>query len=359
MPLFDDTPQTLSCSVTVDDTVRELSAAFDYAFDGHSTFTVPQTGTVPSRFGIGLIVGPSGTGKSSLLRQWGTPVDPVWDPTKAVCSHFESAADARERLSAVGFNSIPSWMRPYHVLSTGEKFRADMARRLGDSATVDEFTSVVDRNVAASCANSIRRYVDQKGLTGLVFASCHYDIIEWLRPDWIFDTNTNRMVGRGSERRPEIVLEMLPCGAEAWAMFRNHHYLDGNLNKSSRCWLFTWNDTPIGFTSAVTLPSGTLKRAWREHRTVVLPDFQGLGLGVRISDATAEVFVRDGCRYFSKTAHPRMGEYRNRSPLWKPTTKNGISRQDYKTRLSNFEGRYQMKHADRVCYSHEYIGGIA
>jgi GNAT superfamily N-acetyltransferase len=250
-------------------------------------------------------------------------------------------------------------MRPYHVLSTGEKFRADMARRLGDSATVDEFTSVVDRNVAASCANSIRRYVDQKGLTGLVFASCHYDIIEWLRPDWIFDTNTNRMVGRGSERRPEIVLEMLPCGAEAWAMFRNHHYLDGNLNKSSRCWLFTWNDTPIGFTSAVTLPSGTLKRAWREHRTVVLPDFQGLGLGVRISDATAEVFVRDGCRYFSKTAHPRMGEYRNRSPLWKPTTKNGISRQDYKTRLSNFEGRYQMKHADRVCYSHEYIGGIA
>ena len=91
----------------------------------------------------------------------------------------------------------------------------------------------------------------------------------------------------------------------------------------------------------------------------MLPDYQGLGLGVRISDATAEMFLMQGCRYFSKTAHPRMGEYRNRSPLWKPTSKNGRTREDYGTGKDTYEQRYKMKHAHRLCYSHEYIGGIA
>lgn len=352
---FENKSQEMSCNVVLDDITKELSASFDYPFTGKSVFTPPAILNVPKTFGIGLIVGPSGTGKSSILKKFGNETNIAWDATKAVCSHFKNSVDARERLSAVGFNSIPSWMRPYHVLSTGEKFRADMSRRLDNGAVIDEFTSVVDRNVAKSCSNSIRRYVDEKGLSGLVFASCHYDIIEWLQPDWVFDTSTSTIAGRGAKRRPEIVIELVPCSTKAWTMFRNHHYLDANINKSSRCWIATWNGVPVGFSSSLPFPSGTVKNAWRGHRTVVLPDFQGIGLGVRISDATAEIFVKHGYRYFSKTAHPRMGEYRNRSPLWKPTSKNGISRQDYKTRISTIEGEYQMKHADRVCYSHEYI----
>ena len=171
-----------------------------------------------------------------------------------------------------------------------------------------------------------------------------------------FDTSTSRTTARGYERRPEIVLEVLPCSPEAWAMFRNHHYLDGNINKASRCWIATWDGTPVGFASALSFPNGSIKNGWREHRTVVLPDFQGLGLGVRISDAVAEIFVSNGHRYFSKTAHPRMGEYRSKSPLWKPTTKNGISRQDYKREGTKVSEEYSRKHADRVCYSHEFIG---
>jgi GNAT superfamily N-acetyltransferase len=114
--------------------------------------------------------------------------------------------------------------------------------------------------------------------------------------------------------------------------------------------------------AAISFPSGTIKNAWRGHRTVVLPEYQGLGLGVRLSDAVAEIMVQNGHRYFSKTAHPRMGEYRERSPLWRPTSTNKKDRQDLR-HLDVDAGFSWMrkKHQDlkdRICYSHEYIGHI-
>ena len=342
--------------VEVDEVVRHLSASFDYEFDGVSTFSPPVMPPVPAGFCIGLIVGPSGSGKSSLLKRFGSesPVD--WSPYRAICSHFDSAEDAQRRLSAVGLNSIPTWMRPYHVLSTGEKFRADLARRLAHGAVIDEFTSVIDRNVAKACSHALRRYCDNEGLTGLVLASCHYDIIAWLQPDWVFDTGTGRLTGRGAERRPTIKLEVVPCSNKAWGMFSRHHYLSHSLNPAARCWLVLWNEIPIGFASALAFPNGNIKNAWREHRTVVLPDYQGLGFGVRISDAIGQMFVDQGCRYFSKTSHPRMGGYRNASPHWRPTSKNGKDRKDYNPMKKTKEDAHKMRHAKRVCFSHEFIG---
>ena len=171
---------------------------------------------------IGLIVGPSGSGKSTLLREFGEEQNIEWDSNKAVCSHFNDATDAEERLSSVGFNSIPSWMRPYHVLSNGEQFRADLARRIEDGAIIDEYTSVVDRNVARSCSVAVKKYIDKKGLKNIVFATCHYDIIEWLEPDWIYDTVSQTIDSRRLLRRPDIEVEVLPCTVKAWEMFRNH-----------------------------------------------------------------------------------------------------------------------------------------
>jgi GNAT superfamily N-acetyltransferase len=265
-------------------------------------------------------------------------------------------------LGAVGLNSVPSWLKPYHVLSTGEKFRADLARSLEDNAIIDEFTSVVDRNVAKSCSNAISRHIRKVGLKNLVFASCHYDIIEWLQPDWVYDTTVNRLiVGRGSDR-PEIKLEVVPCSTEAWSIFRDHHYLSGAINKSSRCWLAIWEATIVGFAATITLPSGSLKNAWKGHRTVILPDFQGLGIGVRLSDAIGEIHIHNGMRYFSKTAHERLGEYRNKSIKWRPTTHNMEDRsrqydKSIKDKQNTFYSKELMsKHANRICYCHEYIG---
>ena len=346
----------LMSSVSMDQALADACRPFDYEFSGVSEFTLP-TFDAPTRDGswsVGLIVGPSGSGKSSLLRQhYGTTPEVEWDPTKAIASQV-----SYEKLSAVGLSSVPVWCRPFHVLSNGEAFRANMAALLGSNTTFDEFSSVVDRVVAKAVSHAVQRYIRANTLTGIVLASCHYDIIEWLNPDWVFDTQTGCLSLMGCLRRRELShIEVFPCHSSAWELFRDHHYLTGNMNKASRCYLAMWGDNPIGFASTLAYPSGTVKNAWREHRTVVLPDYQGMGIGVRLSDFVAALHVRLGHRYFSKTAHPRMGEYRERSPFWIGTSKNKKARHDYSESRKTKEDAYKMKHAARVCYSHEFIGG--
>ena len=343
--------------VKTDDITDYVSKVFDFPFTGRNEIELPDPPIVPADYSIGLIVGPSGSGKSTLLKTFGKNEEIAWGDNRAICSHFRSTEDALNRLSAVGLNSIPSWVKPFAVLSTGEKFRADLSRRLDNNCVVDEFTSVVDRTVAKATSRACSRYIRRFELKNCVFASCHYDIIDWLEPDWVYDTSVRQfMPSRGSERRPKIPLEIVPCSREAWAAFKDHHYLDGNLNKSSRTWVAIWENHLVGFVAALSFPNAHIKNAWREHRTVVLPDFQGLGIGTRLSDAVAEMFVADGCRYFSKTSHPRMGEYRESSPLWRPTSKNKKARHDYSEKHQTKEDNHKMRHFDRVCYSHEFVG---
>lgn len=343
--------------VQADEFTKAASTAFDYKFEGESTFEGWEKPLIPADFSIGLILGPSGSGKSLLLRQFGIEDNHEWNPEKAIVSHFASPEDALDRLMAVGLNSIPSWCRPFHVLSNGEQFRANLARKLKDGAVIDEFTSVVDRNVAKAASVAMRRYVDRKGLKNIVLASCHYDILDWLRPDWYFDTVDGILHDGRSLQRPSIEIRIYPCSKDTWSMFAKHHYLTEDFNKAAKAYLATaafagGNETIVGFASALPMPCGTLKNAYREHRTVVLPDFQGFGLGPKISDAVAQLHLDEGKRYFSRTAHPRFGAYRDRSKAWKRTSTYK------KLRAPNAVANSQIKRFDftRTCFSHEYIG---
>lgn len=349
--LFSSTaPNQLTSTIIQDQFTRDIAKAFDYSFDGVSTFTPPRFVLPEEDFSIGVIVGASGSGKTTILDKIGKAEAVGWRRDRAIVSHFSSSLDAQQRLAAVGLNSVPSWFRPFHVLSMGEQFRADLARRLKDKAVVDEFTSVVDRSVAKSCSNAVQRYIKKQGIKNVVFSSCHYDIIPWLQPCWVFDTATGGFMPRGSLRRPEIKISVEPCGVESWSMFRRHHYLTSKINKAAHCWLALWGEEVIGFVSALPLPSGTVQNAWREHRTVVLPDFQGLGFGVRISNSVAQLFLDKGKVYYSKTTHPRFGGYRNQSDLWRATSQNMKSGSAPHSKMTSWKVRSVMS------YSHEYVG---
>jgi GNAT superfamily N-acetyltransferase len=136
-------------------------------------------------------------------------------------------------------------------------------------------------------------------------------------------------------------------------MFKDHHYLSGDLSNASRCYVGVLDGKVVGFSATMTMPNGNIKNAWRGHRTVILPDYQGMGLGVRFSDAIGQIHLEQGHRYYSRTAHIRMGYYREQSTLWIPTSKNRKLRKDI-THENIFNNHY----ADnkRVCFSHEYIG---
>ena len=343
----------LTTYVGVDNLTQELIRPFDYESNGEENFypyLIPED--LPKDFSIGVIVGASGTGKSTLLRKFGEPEKHRWNSFRSIAWHFNNAVEANERFSAAGLMSVPDWIKPYYALSTGQKFRADLARSLRNNSIIDEFTSVVDRNVAKSASTAMARYVRKNNLKGIVLATCHRDILEYLEPDWVIDTDRGEWSNGRWLQRPDLHLTILPCSNEVWKHFAPHHYLSESLNKSAHCYVAFWDNQLIGFASSLAYPSGTVQNAYREHRLVILPDYQGLGFGPKLSEAVAKHYTDNGKRYFSKTSHPRLGGYRDQSPLWKPTSKNHMKRKDgqdpTKTRWTINPNRWS--------FSHEYIG---
>jgi ABC-type ATPase with predicted acetyltransferase domain len=143
---------------------------------------------------LGVIVGSSGSGKSTMLKNFGQEEQPQWNPNKSIISHFDNPDEAINRLGSVGLNSVPSWYKPYHVLSNGEKFRADLARKIKSGAVIDEFTSVVDRTVAKAASVSLSKHISDNDLENIVISTCHSDILDWLEPDWVLNTDTGELL---------------------------------------------------------------------------------------------------------------------------------------------------------------------
>jgi ABC-type ATPase involved in cell division len=179
----------LTSTVNIDDCTKLASKAYDYVFDGNSKFYPWELPKELPKFNLLVIVGSSGSGKSSLLSKFGTEENPEWQNDKAIISQFGEPDAAFNLLSAVGLNSIPTWTRPFHVLSNGEKFRANLARKIKSGAVIDEFSSVVDREVAKSASLSLRRYINNNKLSDVVISTCHSDILHFLEPDIVIDTD--------------------------------------------------------------------------------------------------------------------------------------------------------------------------
>jgi ABC-type ATPase with predicted acetyltransferase domain len=342
----------LESIIEMDELTSSLISPFDYKSEGTEQFfpyLIPDD--LPKVFGVGVIVGASGTGKSTLLKTFGEPEKFIWEKNKSIASHFETPQEANEKFAAAGLMSVPDWIKPFQVLSNGQKFRAELARSLKNNAVIDEYTSVIDRNVAKAASTSMARYVRKNKLNGIVIATVHRDILEFLEPDWVIDTDRGEWTQGRYLQRPELVLKIYPCSNLLWEYFSKHHYLSESLNKASHNFMAVWENRLVGFVSVMSYPSGTVKNAFREHRLVVHPDFQGFGFGPRISETVAKHYTENGKRFFCKTSHPRLGEYRDNSEKWKPTSKNHKIRTDGKTT----KGRWVLNN-ERWSYSHEFIG---
>jgi hypothetical protein len=305
--------------------VAQVEGIFDIAPSERSEETWDVQLDLPDIWNVGLIVGPSGSGKTTVARElFGASLVGEWDwpREKSVLDGFSadmSIKDITALLSSVGFSSPPSWLRPFHVLSNGEQFRVNMARTLAEMpslAVVDEFTSVVDRTVAQIGSAAIQKTIRRRNQQ-LIAVSCHYDIIDWLEPDWVYQPHVNDLqVGRSLHRRPTLSFTVKRVHHSAWRLFGKYHYLDEKLNKAAYCFCAFLDDRPVAFCAVLPFPHA-IRPGWRFHRLVCLPDYQGVGIGSVLADYVGSIMKSSNKPVFRTLAHPAVIHAANKSTNWK------------------------------------------
>ena len=118
---------------------------------------------------------------------------------------------------SVGFASPSDWLKAYDCLSQGEKMRVDIARALcldQQLVVFNKFTSVVDREIAKVSAFAISKAV-RRSKKKFIAVTCHYDVVDWLEPDWVFCTDTMEFDRKKDGGRPltsKFIGAALPCG---------------------------------------------------------------------------------------------------------------------------------------------------
>lgn len=206
MPHFDIVKQS-----NIKDTFRisKIKADFDIKNEHANEHFVGDI-EMPEKWNIGVIVGGSETGKTSIAKElFGKDYITNFEyNAESVIDDMPKASvdEIAKTFYSVGFGSVPSWLKPYQVLSNGEKMRVDLARALlaQDFIVFDEFTSVVDRKVAKTACIAINKAIKNHNKK-FIAVSCHYDILEWLSPDWVFDTNEMKsFFGKSHDRKKNL-----------------------------------------------------------------------------------------------------------------------------------------------------------
>lgn len=309
---------------------------------------------------IGVIVGSSGTGKTTIAKNLFKKdyIEKYKYSAESILDDFDKSFtvdDIVKTFNSVGFSSPPSWLKPYSVLSQGEKMRVDLARSImekKDLIVFDEFTSVVDRDVAkigsAAISKTIKR-TDKK----FIAVSCHYDIIEWLEPDWVFDANEMKIKwSRGLLRRPKIEIKIFERKG-MWNIFKKYHYLDNKLNKAARQFVAYIDNKPVGFCGILHFPHSKAKNIKKVTRLVVLPDYQGIGIGFKLLNYIGKYYKELNMRLRIVTSTPSLIYSFKNSSKWLLARK-GRSPDSSKTGITEFTKTSSKK---RYTTSWEYAEG--
>lgn len=290
-------------------------------------------------FGVGLILGASGSGKTTLAKRiYGEdcfavnldPEKPIIDQLPKHLTYDECAA----ALSGIGLTSVPCWIRPVNTLSNGQRARAEAALAMYRSektiVVLDEWTSVVDRTVAKVMSHCVQKFARKHVALGapIVLLSCHYDVVEWLDPDWVIDCNsqsfTDRRLLQPSQRQRQEHLEFAikEVDRSSWRYFSKYHYLSEKLPGGK---IFTFGlfhgPNQIGFqcfANYVPHRIGTKnKMIMHSNRTVIHPDYAGFGLGIRLINETSQLVLDRDFKVMAKFSSVPIYRSMVKNPAWR------------------------------------------
>ena len=340
-------------------------AAIVGRFDLQST-TIEErfTGAIEPKndWQVGLIVGKSGTGKTSIARQLfpeSIVIGYEWGENAVVddMPKSKSIDEITGAFMSVGFSSPPSWLKPYSVLSNGEKMRCDLARAILEDSEMfvfDEFTSVVDRQVAQVASYAMQKAI-RKTQNRFIAVTCHADVEDWLLPDWVFSTDdmTFRESDGQKKNRPEIRIQIFDTkDREVWKLFARHHYLAHNHNTAARIFVIFADGQLCGMLSTLNFPN-----QWRmirkAHRLVILPDYQGIGLAMILNEFVAKDCETNKITYMITTSHPSLIAAMRKSEKWKMIRNGRVAKHSNKT-LSHGSKMAQSGSSGRITATFEW-----
>jgi ABC-type ATPase with predicted acetyltransferase domain len=259
---------------------------------------------LPNEWNVGLIYGASGSGKTTLVTQlFGNEIFksllnenlPIINQLPKELSYEECAG----LLNGIGLNSVPCWIRPVKTLSNGQKARAEAVLLMCQSNEIifiDEWTSVVDRTVAKAMSICLSKYA-KKHNKKIILLSCHYDILEWLSPNWLIDCNKQEFKLPKSEsffftEREQLQFEIREIGRQSWKYFSKYHYLSDRL-PGGKLYLYGLfqGDNQIGFQCFANYVPHRKETTiiYHSNRTVIHPDYNGLGLGIKLINETSKL----------------------------------------------------------------------
>ncbi len=275
-----------------------------------------------------LFTGPSGSGKSSLLRATGEQLGAVnamtyslWERplVDALAGDLE---DRLSRLAACGLSEARLLLRTPSELSDGQRYRFRIAVALGYAQgtesrflMADEFAAYLDRTLAKVLAYNLRKLATRTRI-GILLATTHEDLADDLRPDVHV-----RCRGEGEilplrndsarESRPISFANDLRIEEGTWAdwkPFAKWHYRSHHLAFVKRIVLLKHGDEPIGI-CVFSCPAASLSlrtryfglqnprsrlalaalnaQMWLLSRVVLNPTYRGAGIAVK--------FVRQAC----------------------------------------------------------------
>jgi len=314
---------------------QKAADSLDIDVSKKSKHNLEVNADLDTKFNVGLIVGSSGSGKTTLAKKiFGTDCFELdIDETNPIIDQFDkqfSYDECANALMSIGLTSVPCWIRPVHTLSNGQRARAEaaiaMSNKKSDVVVIDEWTSVVDRTVAKVMSHCVAKHSRRYNKT-VVLNSCHYDVIDWLNPDWIIDCNTQKYIDRRSmvgtfERTDRLRFDIKEVDRNTWRCFSKYHYLSDRLPGGK---IFTFglfhNSEQIGFTCFAAYIIGD-QNTYFTNRTTIHPDFCGLGIGINFTNETSKIMVQRGYKIKSKASSIPMYKSRSKSPLWKLTKVN-------------------------------------
>lgn len=121
------------------------------------------------------------------------------------------------------------------------------------------------------------------------------------------------------------------------------------------------NEQLIGFNSFIYTPSGSVRDLWLTHRLVILPDYQGLGIGIKFNEFCCENMLSHGLKVYLKTAHFKLISYLKKSNLWKSQDivcqKYNKSFEKFSNTLKNNENPFLTKKPFKVLIKNKTCDG--